>query len=304
MSVPAGSRLLAVSDGLTEVIAVTERQAGDRTLMTNGHPMSSTQPLSQRYMRALAHIPLLSMDEPKDVLVIGFGVGNTTQAATLHPSVARVELADLSRDILAHASYFRDGNKDVLRHPRVAVYINDGRQHLQMRPPASYDLIALEPPPIAYAGVGALYSREFYALARTRLRPGGYISQWLPAYQVPPETTLSMVRAFIDVFPAAVLLSGAESDLQLIGTTGPGIEIDPGQIAARLASRPDVRADLERIDLGEVREIVGTFVGAAHTLAARYGGCGGRHRRPPAAGIRRAVDAELLAGRPVRDYRP
>jgi spermidine synthase len=267
MSVPSGSRVLTISDGLTEVIAVTQREVGDRTLMTNGHAMSSTQPLSQRYMRALAHMPLLSMDEPKNVLIIGFGVGNTTHAATLHPSVERVEVADLSRDILAHASYFQDGNKGVLNHPRLAVYINDGRQHLQMRPPASYDLVALEPPPIAYAGVGALYSKEFYELARTRLRPGGYISQWLPAYQVPPETTLSMVRAFIDVFPEAVLLSGAESDLLLLGTTAPRIEIDPDEAAARLARRPEVRADLERIGLGEVREIVGTFVGAASTLA-------------------------------------
>jgi tetratricopeptide (TPR) repeat protein len=36
----------------------------------------------------------------------------------------------------------------------------------------------------------------------------------------------------------------------------------------RLASRPEVRADLERIDLDEVREIVGTFVGSPATLAA------------------------------------
>src|SRR5688572_283181 len=126
--------------------------------------MSSTLPLSQRYMRALAHIPLLSMARPESVLVIGFGVGNTTHAATLHPSVRRVELADLSRDILAHAGYFAAANHNVLSDPKVAVHINDGRQHLQMQTPGVYDLIVLEPPPIAYAGVSALYSREFYTL--------------------------------------------------------------------------------------------------------------------------------------------
>jgi spermidine synthase len=89
----------------------------------------------------------------------------------------------------------------VLSDPKVVVHINDGRQHLQMQAPGSYDLVVLEPPPIAYAGVSALYSREFYALARTRLKPNGYISQWLPAYQVPSETALAMVRAFVDVFP-------------------------------------------------------------------------------------------------------
>jgi spermidine synthase len=158
-------------------------------------------------MRALAHIPLLSMDEPRSALVIGFGVGNTTHAASLHPTMQRIEVADLSKDVLAAAGYFSDANGNVLENSRVSVFVNDGRQHLQIVEPESYDLITLEPPPIAYAGVAALYSRDFYSLAKTRLKPGGFVSQWLPAYQVPTSTTLAMIRAFIDVFPNAVLLS-------------------------------------------------------------------------------------------------
>jgi spermidine synthase len=260
-------RLVTLSEGVAEVIAVTDDADGRRWLRTNGHPMSSTGRHDQRYMRALAHIPLLCIDEPRAVLVIGFGVGNTTHAATLHPSIRRVEVADLSRDILAHSSYFKDANRDVLKDPRVVVYINDGRQHLQMQPEASYDLIALEPPPIAHAGVGALYSRELYALARSRLRSEGYISQWLPAYQVPPATTLAMIRAFVEVFPQAVLISGAYPMLQLVGANDSRIEIDPVRVATTLSRAPAVQADLQRLDLGSVREIVGTFVGSAHTLA-------------------------------------
>jgi spermidine synthase/Flp pilus assembly protein TadD len=260
-------RVLTSSEGLTEVIAVTEVPGKGRTLVTNGHPMSSDAWLSQRYMRALAHIPLLSIDNPAIVLVIGFGVGNTTHAATLHPSIRRVEVADLSRGILAHAGYFRDANRDVLNDPRVVVYVNDGRHHLRMQRPDSYDLIALEPPPIGYAGVAALYSREFYALARTRLKPKGYISQWLPAYQVPPAITLAMIRAFVEVFPQAVLLSGSEADLVLLGANDSRIEIDPDRVAARLSKAPAVQEDLQRLDLGGVREIVGAFVGSAQKLA-------------------------------------
>jgi spermidine synthase len=260
-------RLLALHEGLTEVIGVADVTGGGRTLLTNGHPMSSTSWLSQRYMRALAHIPILAMDAPESVLVIGFGVGNTTHAATLHPSIRRVEVADLSKGILGHAGYFTDVNRDVLNDPRVAVYVNDGRHHLQMRHPASYDLITLEPPPIGYAGVAALYSREFYAMARTRLRPNGFISQWLPAYQVPAETTLAMVRAFVDVFPHAVLLSGSEADLLLVGTAGSRIEIDPERLTRALENAPLAQADLRRLDLGTAREIVGAFVASAQTLA-------------------------------------
>jgi predicted membrane-bound spermidine synthase len=259
-------RVLNQSEGVNEIITVTETRGKGRRLMTNGHAMSATWPLSQRYMRALAHVPLLMSDNPERVLVIGFGVGNTTAAATLHPTVKRVEVADLSRNVLNHATYFSGVSGNVLKDARVAVYVNDGRHHLQMQPPESYDLIALEPPPIAYAGVAALYSEEFYALARTRLKPNGFISQWLPSYQVPTATTLSMIRAFIDVFPRSVLLSGAQADLILIGARD-RIEIDANRLLAALSRRPAARADLARLDLGTPREIVGMFLGSAEKLA-------------------------------------
>jgi spermidine synthase len=267
LGTPENEKVLTISDGLTEVIAVTELSGQGLTLSTNGHPMSSTRPLAQRYMRALAHVPLLSMSDPRTVMVIGFGVGNTTHAATLHPSVERIDLADLSRGILNHADYFKDGNQGVLRNPRLRVHVNDGRQHLLMQPEGVYDLITLEPPPIAYAGVSALYSREFYELARSRLKANGYVSQWLPAYQVPVPTALAMIRAFVDVFPQSVLLSGAEADLILLGTTASRIEIDPDRVSEALAGAPDVQADLDRISLGRVHEVVGSFVGSAQTLA-------------------------------------
>jgi len=259
-------RVLNESEGINEVITITETTGKGRRLMTNGHAMSATWPLSQRYMRALAHVPLLMIDNPARVLVIGFGVGNTTHAATLHPSIQRVEVADLSRNVLEHSSWFEATNSNVLRDPRVTVYLNDGRHHLLMQPPASYDLIALEPPPIGYAGVASLYSEEFYQLARTRLRPDGFVSQWLPAYQVPTATTLSMIRSFVDAFPQSVLLSGAQADLILVGANN-RIEVDPNQLFARLTQRAPVRADLARVDLGTPREIVGMFVGSSTTLA-------------------------------------
>jgi spermidine synthase/tetratricopeptide (TPR) repeat protein len=264
---PGGERMVAIHEGVTEIAAVTEVPGLGRSLMTNGHAMSSTAALDQRYMRALAHIPLLGAAHPTRVLVIGFGVGNTTDAATRHATVEQVDVADLSREILGQAGYFREANHDVLRDPRVKIFVNDGRQHLLMQPAGTYDLITLEPPPIAHAGVAALYSREFYELARTRLKPEGYLSQWLPAYQVPAETSLAMVRAFVDVFPQSVLLSGMHREFLLVGTNGPSIEVDPGRIEQALRRSPRAAEDLRRLDLGTVTELIGTFVGSKDTLA-------------------------------------
>jgi spermidine synthase len=261
-------RAYTISEGITELIAVTDGPDGGRVLVTNGHPMSSTELLSQRYMRAMAHVPLLALDSPQRVLVLCYGVGNTAHAATLHPTVQRVDVVDLSRHVLEHSPYFKEVNADVLNDPRVSVYINDGRHHLQMDSAGAYDLITLEPPPIVHAGVAALYTTEFYGRARSRLKPGGYISQWLPAFGVPQSTILSMVRSFIDVFPNAVLLSGASSNLLLIGTTGPTNQIDPSRLESAMMRAPAVYADLRRLDLGTPRDIVGMFVASATTLAA------------------------------------
>jgi spermidine synthase len=262
-----GERVLSVSEGLTEVVGVFDFPGVGRRLVTNGHSMSGTARGIQRYMRAFVHVPLLSMERPERVLVICFGVGNTLHAASLHP-VARLELADTSAHVLGHAGHFADTNGNVLRDPRVSVFINDGRHHLRMQAPGTYDLITLEPPPIAFAGVGALYSREFYALARSRLRPGGYVTQWLPAYQVPGPAALAMVRAFVDVFPQTVLLSGNLRELILVGANADRIEIDPARVAERLRALPAVQEDLRRVDLGTLTELIGMFAAGPATLAA------------------------------------
>jgi len=71
--------------------------------------------------------------------------------------------------------------------------------------PQPYDLITLEPPPIAYAGVAALYSEGVLrAGAGAVNRRASSASGCRP--QLPTETALAMIRAFVEVFPQAVLI--------------------------------------------------------------------------------------------------
>jgi hypothetical protein len=258
--------LVATSEGVLESIVVVDVPDQGRTLYTNGHSMSGTHPLAQRYMRAFAHVPLLQLDGPSDALVICFGVGTTAHAASLHDSLRSLEIVDLSRHVLEHAHHFADSNRGVLDDPRVRVFVNDGRQHLRMRAPGSYDLVTLEPPPIGFAGVASLYSREFYTLARSRLRAGGFVSQWLPVRELPAPVIKSMVRAFLDALPATVLLNGAGGDFVLLGRNAESVELDPIALAARLEARAAVRADLERVELGSLLEIAGAFAADAAQL--------------------------------------
>lgn len=269
-AVPASSsegKLLTLSEDAYQVIAVTETADGSRHLLTNGHSMSGNSRWGQRYMRAFSHLPLLHMSQPKSALVICFGVGSTLHAASLHSSLERLEVVDISRDILEHAGYFEATNRGVVKAPGVEVFVNDGRLHLWMQPEQSYDLVTLEPPPISFSGVSALYTRDFYALVHSRLKAGGFMSQWLPGYQVPGPIALALVRAFVEVFPDSVLLSGAGPELIMIGRKGGPVTLDPLHLAEALRANPKVVEDLEAVHMGSLSDILGTFAASGETMA-------------------------------------
>jgi spermidine synthase len=286
--------VLAESEGVSNVIVVTEEAEHKRMLYTDGHPMSGTGPLAQRYMRAFAHVPLLMQPHPEKALVICFGVGNTAHALSIHRALQHVEVVDLSRDVLAQAHFFSATNHDVLRAPHVTVFVDDGRQHLRTLPPAALDVVTLEPPPIAFAGISALYSKEFYELARSRLRPGGMLTQWLPAHQVPARTNLAIIRAFLEAFPTStVLLSGERSELILLGANGAAPTLDLEVVARRLAEEPAVADDLRAIRMATMTELAGTFVADAQSLERAT------HGVPPVTDDIPSMEYAVLSASPV-----
>ncbi len=262
----AGKSVEEISEGIGETaMVVRDGKDGSLELFTDGHRMAGTSYLNQRYMRALAHLPLLQLEKPDTALVMCFGAGNTAHAASLHP-VSRLDIVDLSRNVLGLASRFEATNRGVLRDPRARVFVNDGRQHLRMTPDDSYDLITLEPPPLVCAGTASLYSKEFYALARGKLKNGGFLTQWLPIHQVAGERSREMIKAFVEAFPDAVLLNGAGHELMLMGRKGAENRIDWRSVEKRVASRPRVGEDLRRINLSTPAEFLGSFMASGRTM--------------------------------------
>jgi spermidine synthase len=261
-----GSGLLAVHEGVNETLAIFWEPGPSLTLLTNGHRMSGTNFEAQRYMRAFVHVPMLLDPDIERVLVMCFGVGTTARAALFHPQVREIEVVDLSPDVLAHAGYSESVNGRPLEDPRVSVFVNDARHHLSMSSAESYDLITGEPPPITHAGVSNLYTEEFFALARSRLRRGGFVTYWLPLWQVGESTARAVIRAFLDVFPGAVLLSGYGPELILVGRKEAAIEIHPQQVLQRLNELPALREDLRGIELASIPDLVGMLVAASPGL--------------------------------------
>jgi hypothetical protein len=242
---------------------------GDRLYFDN-HTMSGAGWQAQRYMRLMAHFPLLAQPrhDAGKALVIGFGVGNTTAAVARHGSIQQIDIVELNRNVIATAPAFAAANDEVYRDPRVRFIHDDGRAFLA-RTDQRYDLITSEPPPPLHAGVYRLYSREYYRDAASRLTPTGLMTQWLPTYQLPPRAVRLIIATFLDVFPHAMLITGFNREFILVGGNAP---IDLHALERRFDDDPRVGADLRRLGIDGPAMLLARIVKGNATLRAEFGG--------------------------------
>ncbi|MFC3637879.1 fused MFS/spermidine synthase [Camelimonas fluminis] len=263
--------LVAYEEARGATVAVLEQSMGRnrfRRLYIQGVSNSGDAMPSLRYMRLQALLPLIiHSGEPRSALVIGMGTGITAGALLRYPGMEKRVVAELLPAVVRAAPHF-SGNYGVATDPRIDIRMRDGRREL-LRSHDRYDLITLEPPPPAAAGVVNLYSRDFYALARDRLAAGGMVAQWLPLATQNGEDTRSLVRAFIDVFPHASLWTTDFHEMLLVGSMTP-VELDAGRIARRMAD-PQVATTLAEVGVGSPAALLATWVTDRNGLAAWAG---------------------------------
>jgi spermidine synthase len=256
--------LLYYREGAAATVSV-KRLTGTTTLAVDGKVDASNRG-DMLTQKLIAHLPLLVHDRPERVAIIGLGSGATAGAALSHP-VSRVDVVEISPEVVEASAFFVDENRHALEDPRLHLIVGDGRSHLQLSRDR-YDVIVSEPSNPWIAGVAALFTREFFEAARARLAPGGVLCQWANAYNISDADLRSIVATFQSVFPhGTVWLVGGDDVLMLASD-------DP--LDARLAgigthwTRPGVAADLASVSVLDPFSIWSLFVGGPEDLE-RYG---------------------------------
>ena len=185
-----------------------------------------------KVVKMVGHFPFLVRPELRDVLVIGFGIGVTTSAIAAHPEVASITCVELVPGLREAATHYRELNRDVVADPRLTIVQGDGRRRLQASA-RKYDLISCDPThPVL--GSGNLYTREYFELCRSRLNPGGLVSQYLPLHKLRTAELMGLIATFHDVFPDGAVWLGHYHAV-LLGSTAP-LRLDFGEWAARAAA--------------------------------------------------------------------
>ena len=251
--------LIYLDEGLTTTVAVFEddRSGFKRNrLILNGVNMSGDAMRSRKYMTLLSYIPLLLTENPKNVLVICFGTGQTAGAAGAYPGINLVDAVDISRGVFQAGKFFKATNHNVVNNPKVKKIIQDGRQHL-LTTSTSYDVITSEPPPPINAGSVNLYTREYYELTKRALKPGGIVSQWIPLYSQTETHIYQHFRTFLESFPYVMAWYPVGKEIILIGSDRP-IDINFSQIE-RHFENPVINKIMRDIDFPNPFSFLGSI---------------------------------------------
>lgn len=249
-------KIVFFQEEITDTVMVTEEKDGSRMIRySDGRGTAGTGTVIGD--RMYGHLPLLLHPDPKTVLQIAFGVGNSLSSVLQHP-VEHVDCVELSPGVIKAASYFEESNRNSLQDPRVTLHVTDGRNYL-LTSRDEYDIIRLDPPELHTRGVVNLYTREFYESARDHLAPGGIFSIWVNIAMTPEEDMRHLVRTVLDVFPYVTVWQDPGAFSWIINGSmephSPNLEL----LTEKFAD-PAVQRDLASIGLSDPFEFLTMFV--------------------------------------------
>jgi spermidine synthase len=263
-----GGELVAYREGLNSNLAVL----GSGTQRTLEIDLLWQGTNANTHQAVVADHMLLLHPNPRRVLVIGVGAGKMPERV-LRYDVDELDCVDIEPAVfdIIHDHFDARWMAD----PRVELIRADGRNFL-VYTPSSYDAIAIEVGQISRPGIAFFYTAEFYRAARTKLAPGGLLTQFVPLGWLTPEQLRSVVATFIDSFPQASLWYNTW-ELLLIGVNGEETNFDMSRLDW-LSSNPEIREQLRyahwggpQYNLNRPEVFLASFLTGPEGLAAMAG---------------------------------
>jgi spermidine synthase len=143
------------------------------------------------YHEMMAHAPLFTHPDPKNVVIIGGGDCGTLREVLKHPGVLTAVQCDIDEQVTRMAEkYFAElceSNGD----PRATVMFDDGIAYMANAAPESIDVIIVDSTDPVGPAEG-LFNRAFYENCRKALRPDGLLVQQ-------SESPLALMHLILDM---------------------------------------------------------------------------------------------------------
>jgi spermidine synthase len=214
----AGEKVLAMWQSSDGLVSIVESDGNVQMRLDNFYVLGDSRSVLVEQMQA--HIPLLLHPAPERTLFLGMGTG-ITAGASLNHDVVRVVTVELVANVIRAAQrYFSPWVNGLFDDPRAEIVADDARNFL-LGTTEQFDVIVGDLFTPWHAGTGSLYTQEHFQLAKKRLAPGGLFAQWLPLYQLTPESFETIAATFASVYPVVTVwradFSGSRASIVLVG---------------------------------------------------------------------------------------
>jgi spermidine synthase len=231
----AGRELVDYREGREGHLAVVREQDGQRVLEIDRWWQGQE---GRTHQVVAAHLPMLLHPDPRRVLCIGVGAGQTPSRFLMY-DVERVDCVDIEPVLFELIRRHFDASW--MDDPRVHLVHADGRA-LLAHATGGFEVISIEIGQTFRPGAAGFYTADFYAQAAERLAPGGILVQFVPLMFLTPETLRGVVRTFIEIFPASQLWYNT-GELLLIGARERPVRLDQARLGL-VSTSPAVNEDL------------------------------------------------------------
>ncbi|MBM3881038.1 MAG: hypothetical protein FJ387_15175 [Verrucomicrobia bacterium] len=248
------SRIVFLEEHSTGTVTVHELPNQDRIMAVDGVDVAGLDLMLRTTQKLQGYIPLVLHPQPRRVLQIGFGSGETTRVG-LEFGVEDYSVVEICPAVFRAGPHFEAINQGAYRDPRVRRLIMDGKNYVRLteRP---YDLIMNDSIFPGSSGSAALYTVDHFRQCRARLAEGGMLSCWVPLDLRPRELRM-ILKSFQSVFPhTSVWVASNTLNKQglILGSLTP-LRIDLARVAG-LLRRPEIAAELAAVALADVYDFL------------------------------------------------
>jgi len=252
------SEIIYMKDDATGTITVHDLPDGNRLISVDGVDVAGMDLMLRTTQKLQAYAPLLVHGNPKKVLQIGFGSGETCGIG-LAFGVDKYSIVEICPGIFEAGIYFEEINRGSYKNPRLRKIIMDGKNFVKLTD-EKFDVIMNDSTYPGTTGSSALYTYDHFKQCREHLERDGVLSCWVPL-DLRPEDFSIIVRSFQEAMPYSSLWmvnNCLNKHAVLMGTMKP-MRIDFQQLKSYV-DRQDINADLSEINIQSAYEFLDCFV--------------------------------------------
>ena len=234
------SRLFSAHSPWQHIQVFDTRNFG-RVMKIDGHFMTSERD-EFFYHEAIVHPAAITHPAPRTALIVGGGDGGVARQLLRHSCIDRITLVELDEAVVqASRSCLDRVHQGSFDDPRVDLRIGDGLKYLSGGA-ANHDLILFDltdPDTPAHP----LYSPGTFALAKSRLSPGGAFVAHLGSPTFSPERVRSLLGMLREIFANVWLygtyvpLYGCYWCMAMCSDTLDPLRLDEVAVARRMSER-------------------------------------------------------------------